>query len=501
MEEFMASKQRVPAPEKRRHRLSRRAFLRSSALATASAAVSLGFLGCSKTLIQKVPGFRPPEPFQFVPSANRLLDLPEGFTAHAFSRTGEKMDDGLWVPGLHDGMAAYPGPNGKTLLVRNHELQATHKDIGPFGWNNEHIPRAAVDKFYDNGSGELPCLGGTTTLVYDTRTKTLEKHFLSLIGTIRNCAGGLTPWNTWITCEENVQKAENTYQADHGYNFEVPVSAEISLAPAVPLKAMGRFNHEAVAVDPKTGIVYQTEDRGDGLIYRFIPDKPGELAAGGKLQALKLRDLKGADTRNWRNRTQKMFWWTYNPIPVGEPLAVEWVDIENVESPNDDLRVQGVDDKAAAKFARGEGIWHGGDAERSEFYIACTNGGIVYKGQIWKYMPSPDEGTSREEQNPGTIQLFIEPNDSNLMENADNLTVTPWGDLIICEDGPNEEFLVGVTPEGHLYRFARNAGNMSELAGATFSPDGTTLFVNIQSPGITLAITGPWHDIRQRPLS
>ena len=96
------------------------------------------------------------------------------------------------------------------------------------------------------------------------------------------------------------------------------------------------------------------------------------------------------------------------------------------------------------------------------------------------------------------LQLFIEPNDSNLMENADNLTVTPWGDLIICEDGPNEEFLIGVTPEGNLYRFARNAGNLSELAGATFSPDGTTLFVNIQSPGITLAINGPWHEIRQR---
>ena len=112
------------------------------------------------------------------------------------------------------------------------------------------------------GSGELPCLGGTTTLVYDTRTQTLEKHFLSLIGTIRNCAGGLTPWNTWITCEETMQKAEGTYDADHGYNFEVPASADIGLADPIPLKAMGRFNHEAVAVDPKTGIVYETEDRG-----------------------------------------------------------------------------------------------------------------------------------------------------------------------------------------------------------------------------------------------
>ena len=480
-----------------KNKLSRRQFLRAGAIGTVSAAVSLGFLGCSRALIQKVPGFRP-DPFLFAPSANQLLDLPEGFIAHAFSRTGEQMDDGLWVPGGHDGMAAFPGPNGKTLLVRNHELQATAKTVGPFGWNNEKIEPAAIDKFYDAGSGELPCLGGTTTLVYDTQTQTLEKHFLSLTGTIRNCAGGLTPWNTWITCEETIQKAEETYEVEHGYNFEVPASADIELADPIPLKAMGRFNHEAVAVDPKSGIVYQTEDRSDGLIYRFIPEKPGELAAGGKLQALKIRDIKSVDTRNWRNRRQQVFRWTYSPMPVGETLDVEWVDIENVESPDDDLRVQGTEGKGAAKFARGEGIWYGGDSDRGEFYIACTNGGIKRKGQIWKYMPSPYEGTSREEQQPGTLQLFIEPNDSNLMENADNVTVTPWGDLIICEDGPNEEFLIGVTPEGNLYRFARNAGNLSEFAGATFSPDGTTLFVNIQSPGITLAIIGPWHEIRQR---
>ena len=237
-----------------------------------------------------------------------------------------------------------------------------------------------------------------------------------------------------------MQKAGGTYDGDHGYNFEVPASADIGLADPIPLKAMGRFNHEAVAVDPKTGIVYETEDRGDSLIYRFIPDTPGELAAGGKLQALKIRDLKSADTRNWRDRNQKIFWWTYNPVPVGETLAVEWVDIENVESPNDDLRMQGYDGKDAAKFARGEGIWYGENQGKGEFYIACTNGGIAYKGQIWRYIPSPYEGTSREAQEPGTIELFIEPNDSNLMENADNLTVTPWGDLIICEDGPNEEF-------------------------------------------------------------
>jgi secreted PhoX family phosphatase len=91
---------------------------------------------------------------------------------------------------------------------------------------------------------------------------------------------------------------------------------------------------------------------------------------------------------------------------------------------------------------------------------------------------------------------FIEPNDGNLVENADNLTVAPWGDLIVCEDGPGDNGLVGVTPQGELYKLARNVLNHSELAGAVFSPDGTTLFVNIQRPGLTLAITGPWLKLR-----
>ena len=260
---------------------------------------------------------------------------------------------------------------------------------------------------------------------------------------------------------------------------------------------MGRFNHEAIAVDNRTGIVYQTEDRNDGLLYRFLPEEPGQLAKGGKLQALVLKDLKSADTRNWKTRKHKFAPWTYQPIPTLQKLAVAWVDIENVESPEDDLRKQGVEGKYAAMFARGEGIWFSG----SDFYIACTNGGFEQKGQIWRYTPSPYEGTHREEKEPGTIELFIEPNDSTVIENADNLTVTPWGDLIICEDGPKDQYLVGVTPEGNTYQFARNAFNTSELAGSTFSPDGTTLFVNIQRPGVTIAITGPWAEIRQRKLA
>ena len=468
--------------------ISRRQFLRTG-LTAGSAAFALGFLGCSRflsnpsadSLIEPYGGYR-------IDPAG-ILDLPLGFRYHAFSTTGETMDDGFLVPGGHDGMAAFPGPDGKTILVRNHELEIDAR-TGAFGQSNELINRIDSKRIHDFGQGTNPALGGTTTLIYNTKTKELEEQFLSLAGTMRNCAGGPTPWKTWISCEECVQKTEDTFETDHGYNFEVPALASGPVTP-IPLRAMGRFYHEAVAVDARTGIVYQTEDRGDGLVYRFLPDRPGKLTEGGRLQTLKIRDRKSADTRNWKHPIETFFPWTHDIVPVGEKLDVEWVDIENVESPKDDLRKQGYHEKGAARFARGEGMWYSDGV----IFFACTNGGEREKGQIWRYTPSSLEGTSGEENDPGILELFIESKSSDLLENADNLTVAPWGDLFVCEDGSAEQFLVGITPEGRLYRFARNAKNIFEFAGSTFSPDGSTLFVNIQNPGITLAITGPWHTV------
>ena len=277
-----------------------------------------------------------------------------------------------------------------------------------------------ADKIYDVGKGGMRCSGGTSTLVFDTKTQKLESHFLSLVGTIRNCAGGPTPWNSWVTCEETMTKAGDFTQKDHGYNFEVPAQADGKLVSAVPLKAMGRFNHEAIAVDPVSGVVYETEDRHDSLIYRYIPNSPGELVKGGRLQALVVRDQKSLDTRNWEKVT----------ITQGQRVDVTWVDLDGIDSPEDDLRKRG-HAKGAALFARGEGAWYGNDG----IYLACTNGGKAKKGQIWKYIPSPHEGTAEEEKQPGQLILFAEPNDATLVENADNLTIAPWGDVIVCEDG------------------------------------------------------------------
>ncbi len=456
--------------------IPRRRFLKDAG------AVALGFSGlhlfvCRSELASELKNPQDTGFGDLIPDPNRILDLPAGFEYQVLSRGGDTMDDGLFVPGKHDGMAAFAAPGGKILLVRNHELEPDEVNIGAFGPGNALLGQVDPNLFYDAGSSNRPALGGTTTLLYDPESRELQAQFLSLVGTVRNCAGGPTPWNSWITCEEAVQRAGGNFQKDHGFNFEVPATADSGLVQPVPLRAMGRFRHEAVAVHPDTGIVFQTEDRDDGLIYRFIPEMPGNLAAGGRLQALRLRSIFGADTRNWSSRL----------IRPGEPLEVEWLDLNDVESPGDLLRSQGFA-RGAAKFARGEGMWYG----LGGIYFACTSGGANRTGQIWRYYPSPDEGTSGESDQPGRLELFIEPNSSNLLENADNVTVAPWGDLIICEDGPGTQFLIGVTPEGTTYRFARNALNVSEFAGATFAPDGKTFFVNIFSPGMTLAVTGPW---------
>ncbi len=406
-----------------------------------------------------------------------LFELPAGFGYVKFSAWGEEMDDGLLVPGRHDGMAAFPGPGGRVLLVRNHETESAWVDYSPFGKDGARLARIDAARLYDRGGGVRPNLGGTTTLVYDPAARRLEKHFLSLAGTVRNCAGGPTPWGTWVTCEEVNDQPEPHAERPHGFNFEVPPSATPGLVEPLPLKAMGRFRHEAVCVEPRSGVVYQTEDIGDGLLYRFIPTQPGKLSAGGRLQALALRDRRGADTRNWDSTA----------LPVGQPLAVKWIDLEDVENPYGDLRFRGFG-AGAALFARGEGAWWDGDSA----WFAMTNGGRAKLGQIFRYRPGPYEGTAAEEDAPGTIELFVEPNDSALVTNADNLCVAPWGDLILAEDHGGVCRLVGVTPKGEFYVLGRNPAAGRELAGVCFSPDGATLFVNVQTPGYTLAIAGPW---------
>lgn len=418
-----------------------------------------------------------------VDDPNGIIALPQGFSYRLISRAGERMTDGFLVPTRHDGMATFPGPDGTTLLVRNHEmtLDAPASD-GPFGADLELLPRLDRELLYDAGRAGAPALGGTTTLQYDTRSQTLVSHHLSLAGTLVNCAGGPTPWGSWISCEETVERPGAQFGRDHGYNFEVPARVGGGVVRAEPLIEMGRFVHEAIAVHPESGVVYQTEDLSDGLLYRFVPNVPGQLPEGGRLQALAVRDSPSADLRNFGERT----------ITPGRTLVVDWIDLDDPESPDDDLRYRGFE-AGAARFARGEGIFYGERDGQGEVYVACTNGGPARKGQIWRYRPSPAEGTASERAAPATLELFVEPNDGAIVENADNLTVSPWGDLFVCEDGTDDDRVLLVTPQGDIQPFALNQNGSGEFAGACFSPDGSTFFVNMQSDAWTVAITGPWE--------
>lgn len=459
--------------------LSRRLFLRNAA------AVAVGFSGLHSVASFARSGLEHGRMVtarygRLVTDPLGLLDLPLGFSYRIISTAGDRMEDGFILPGRPDGMAAFAGTRGETILVRNHEIGMTaDADQGPFGPNNVLLSRIDKRRIYDVGTGDGPALGGTTTLVYDTEKQERLSQHLSLAGSLINCAGGPTPWNTWITCEETTNvRAGNRWKHDHGYNFEVPVGTTAFVSETVPLKDMGRFRHEAVAVHPETGIVYETEDMGTGLVYRFIPNVPGELHKGGRLQALSIVGKPSFVTLNHDEQT----------VVEGERLKVTWIDLDGVDSMEYDLKERGFA-AGAAQFSRGEGMWFG----NGSIYFACTDGGSIRKGQIWKYDPSPYEGTSREEEDSGILELFIEPNDSNLVKNCDNITMAPWGDLIVCEDSGVDQNLIGVTPSGEIYKLAHNAKGDSEFAGAVFSPDGSTLFVNIQIHGTTIAITGPWR--------
>ncbi len=468
--------------------IDRRHFLaRAAAFGSGFVALRNGLGGVLPGAAREIEGgrFGP-----LVKDAAGLIDLPAGFSYQVLARYGEEMDDGFIVPGKQDAMAAFLRPDGLTALVVNHEVEIpAHGPLGPFGRKDERIGLVAADALYDAGPRAR---GGCSTIVYDTKSREVLRRSLTLAGTVRNCAGGATPWNTWLTCEECFDSRGDGFEQDHGYVFECePLRDGLTMRPR-PIRGMGRFNHEAVCVDPATGVVYLTEDRADGLLYRYVPADRADLHKGGRLQALAIKGQKGRSTRNWDDD---------EPVAVGALLHTEWVDLEDVDGRVDDLRYRGRK-RGAACFARGEGMWFGlGPGAREDsprrtarVYFACTNGGKQRLGQLWRYLPSPYEGTPKEREDGGLLELFVEPQDSKAVANADNLSVTPWGGLVVCEDsGLEQQRLVMVEPDGRVSTFARNALNKSEFAGSCFSPDGTTMFVNIQNPGITLAIHGGWR--------
>ena len=424
-----------------------------------------------------------------------LLRLPEGFQYTAISIRGTVMSDGVRVPGDHDGMACFRGRSRTHVLVRNHELSPAEREAG------SNVGCLAPNgKQYDLFRNEAAGLGGggTTTVIVDRRGRVVE-DFVSLGGTIRNCAGGPTPWESWISCEETVSTPANDDQVTkmHGYTFEVPCRMREAVEP-IPIVDMGRMNHEAVSVDPFTCDVYQTEDRRDGAFYRFVPHRRtrrfGDLQRGGRLYALVLdkrqRGCDGAtlpvshvdghevvDTRGLdRGGSGSML-----PF-LGVPIRAEWVRLEDVNPVEDTLRAE-AHAKGAALFWRGEGAWYA----RGRHYWVCTGAGDAGEGQVWSYDPWRQVAT-----------LIVESTDENLLDGADNMTVARDGTLYLCEDGsdgspgdPNySQYVVGVDTDGGLFHLAHNIipDDASEFAGICFSPDNRFAFVNSQGIGITYAI-------------
>ena len=479
--------------------ISRRRFLGALARAAAGSAVApLGLLAASRARAHDAwalppvlgPGFgrlAPRLPLNAADltdtvigdlSRTPFLALPPDFVYTAISITGDPMGDGGVVPGDHDGMACFAGRPGRMLLVRNHELSPGENKFGSrVGVQPKH--RSVYDPF------NLPlgqAGGGTTTLIVDPQGRLIE-HVASLGGTSRNCAGGPTPWASWISCEEDprIPLLDRRITRRHGYCFEVPAHAP-ALEP-VPLIDAGRFNHEAVAVDPKTRILYETEDRRDGCFYRYVSRRRarryGHLQEGGSLYAMAIEPNTPAESDGSSLPTLAVGGGVHAVDTrrgvrsfLGQPLPVRWVQLEDVDPFGDTLRVE-ARRKGASLVSRGEGAWYG----RGRIYFVATSGGDDGNGQIWSYDPRSQ-----------TVTLLFESPSSAILDNPDNITVARDGTLYLCEDGSGTQFVVGIDRAGRAFPFLRNVFDSSEFAGACFSPTGRHFFVNSQGLGVTFVV-------------
>jgi len=411
-----------------------------------------------------------------VPDPDGLLDLPEGFRYQVLSREGDPLRSGEGpVPSNHDGMTALPGRHGRVHLVRNHENRPTAKYAVP-----------TVEGLTYDPAGK----GGCTALTLDSHNNvlTVVSERVAIAGTAVNCAGGPSPWGTWLTCEETEDKAGTSgYTKDHGFIFEVD-PANPHRTGAVPLTAMGRFQHEAIAIDPKRGIVYETEDaflKPFGLFYRFLPNRPlggvGSLRAGGRLQAMRVPGVPDLSTIQ----------------EIGATFdGIEWVDVPDPLAAQTPVRLQDFGPKGITHAQKLEGCYWGGRCVYfvSSFAHSAEGSAADHYGQIWRYDPSSRRLT--------LVIVFGPDTDVQLPgESPDNICLAPSGGLMVCEDGNGAQHVFGVTRQAEVYALARGRQNIGtpdapewgEFAGVTFSPDGRTMFVNCYTPGTTFAVTGPWH--------
>jgi uncharacterized protein len=385
-----------------------------------------------------------------------FLALPQGFQYNVFGKTNSPLTNGLPTPKLPDGMGVFDTGNTWTL-IRNHEVQ------GSVGEPNSVTGTTP----YDSLAG-----GGTTTFIIDKQTRLPINQTVSLSGTVWNCAGGTTPWQTWISCEETVAGVSSGFGKPHGYCFEISPNSPNNTP--LPIKQMGRFRHEAIAVDRKLGVVYLTEDSNPNAgFYRYIPNEYGKLSLGGKLQMLAVRNQPNYDMRV--NQT------------VNAPILATWVDIANPDPVEAETNQSAVFNQGLALggaiFTRLEGCF----AFTDKIYFTSTNGGNAGIGQIWEYR--------HHKGSNGILKLVYESANVDFLDFPDNICFGNRGDMFVCEDGANGNFIRILDRRGAISAFARNVTpgfEFSELTGSVFTRDKKVLFVNIQTPGVTCAIWGNW---------
>ncbi|MBA2464033.1 MAG: DUF839 domain-containing protein [Nocardioidaceae bacterium] len=430
------------------------------------------------------------------------LALPPGFSYRSFHDTEQPvvLDDGTKLPGRHDGMGAFDGPGDTVFLIRNHEVNGSPGAFGP-------------RRPYDRAAG-----GGTTT-IHTTKQGEVLESWTSLSGTMMNCSGGIMPWGSWVTCEETVNgpdvgpdftRAPNTgLQKPHGYIFEVPVGKRsLGRAPGKPITAAGRFAHEAVSFDPEAGALYMTEDNfafASGF-YRYTPSnhpmKINKLHNKGRLEMLSVTGRPNAHLEGHHDRgtTFDVTW-----VPIADPdPSFPYTPGQTAPTSNNTaltfVSSQGWA-QGAAYFSRLEGQVY----EDGVVFFTSTQGGGAPEagnhdpagfgngfGQVWAY-------DTRAE----TLTMVYESASREVLDFPDNIT-SREGTLVLCEDGNDDNYVRGLLPNGTLVNLAWNQLHVNttrdrtddEFAGSTFSPDGETLFVNIQaSKGISFAIWGPWDTL------
>jgi uncharacterized protein len=393
-------------------RISRRQLIVSGALAAGALAGSPRLLREALAAPARA-GVSPYGPLG-APDANGLM-LPPGFTSRQIARGLSDVKGYPW-PVFPDGQATFPTREGGWILVTNSE------SLAPAGAGTSAV------RFKPNGD--------------------IESAYRILAGTNVNCAGGGTPWGTWLSCEEH----------DAGLVWECDPAGKLT---ALSRPALGVFNHEAAAVVPQRGQLYLTEDKPDGGFYRFTPVAYPDLAEG----LLEVAVVAADGTVGWREVPNPM------PTPVETPTRQQVPEM--------------------TRFNGGEGIWH--------------DGGVLYfttKGdkRVWAY-----------NANTTILEVLYDhaaaPDAS--LDAVDNITVSAAGEIFVCEDGGNMEIGL-ITPEREVSPFLRFTGPAhptegefkSEVCGVVFDPSGTRMYCTSQraypqsasfpGPGAVYEISGPF---------